>query len=159
MRKINKDEFKEFEIENGIFVSCFSPSKVIKIKEFLAKKIEDELNKSFDFIDENDVTQIIELILKLNTSEILYSVMALLEYYPLDINKEDKKSNVIQKLLINSKFEKYRIIIDKINSIGNFMCSVLELTDDEVLVIQSEIENFEQENNITILYDDEEYDK
>ena len=154
MRKINKDEFKEFEIEDGIFLSCVSPSKVIKITEFLTKKIESELNKSFDLIDDGDVAQIVEMILKLTTTEILYSIMGILEYYTLEtINEKDTKTKTIEKLLVKVEFEKYRHLINDVNDSCDYMRSFISLTESELLVIQSKIENFEQEHNITILYE------
>jgi len=136
MRKITDSEKENFKIEDDIFVFGIEYSKIIKL--FITKKIETELNKSFNSINKKDIPQISELILKLKTTEILYSIMGLLEYYPL--STENKISKIIEKLLKNTVFAKYRDLIS----------NIVDTPDTDS---KSEVEKFEQENNITVLYE------
>jgi len=68
----------------------------------------------------------------------LYLIMGLLSIYSL--SKEDSVTLTIQKTLIDNRIEKYCELI----------MAIIEL-EEERLSAKETVENFEKENNITIL--------
>jgi hypothetical protein len=137
MRKIEEIKEEDFKIEDGVFIFKYSD----KTSEFIKDKIEKELDKPFNSITKEDIIPITELVLKLNPSEVLYSVMGLLANYNLASKNEFTK--VIEKILANSGLKKCRDLIMAI--VDN------EITEETRIPT---IENFEKDNNITILISD-----
>jgi len=134
MRKIEEIKEEDFKIEDGVFIFKYSD----KPSEFITSKIEKELNKPFDLITKEDIITITELVLKLNPSVVLYSVMVLLANY--DLSSDNKLTKTIEKILADKRFNPYRDII----------MAVVDTDIPNELRINT-IENFEKENNIEIL--------
>lgn len=123
----------DFKIEDNVFV--FSGSIVDVIVPFLNDILEKNINKKIEEINKNDVKKITDIILTLKTSEILYSMVALLENYRLSETNDNVAA--IEKIIAKKVFDKYRDVI-------------YALADNDSND-STTIENFEKEYNIEII--------
>lgn len=97
------------QIEDDVFVY----ESFCEISTDLIKSLEERINKSFENINSNDVSMIVDLISMLKLNEQLYVTMYLLDLHTLN------NDGVYKDILSDKKFQIHSKIINSILTISN----------------------------------------
>lgn len=142
MQKVKNILEENFKIKKNIFI--FSAATSNKAEKFVKNLIKKKLSKPLDQLNDEEIKVASDLIFNLSASEILYSIIGLLELYICD--DDNLTTIIIRKILNPTAFNEYNDILNNIVDID----TGLENND---LMIKN-IEAFEQKHNISILIED-----
>lgn len=142
MQKVKNILEENFKIEKNIFI--FSAATCNKAEKFVKNLIQKKLSKPLDQLNDEEIKVASDLIFNLSASEILYSIIGLLELYICD--DDNLTTIIIQKILNPTVFNEYNDILNNIVDIDTGI-------ENNDLMIKN-IEAFEQKHNISILIED-----
>jgi hypothetical protein len=134
------------KIEDNIFIY----ESFCEISADLIKSLEERIKKSFESIEINDVSMIVDLISMLKLNEQLYVIMYLLDLHTLN------NEGVYKVILSDKKFEVHSKIINSILTIFNESLKVDDIDKNEIEYEKScnFLEEIEKETGLKVYIED-----